>query len=184
MRMSFLAKRAAPLVFLMLLCLARTAMATPMTKDMANRYYASCLAKPDIRFSKVDQQDYCACTSAQVMRLMTVEDLRDLKASTYLQNKFLTDIDTPCLGDAVKTIVAIQCMNNAVQLPRDSNADAICRCTAKLTSDWYNFAGRSLMVRALKNDPDATDPLSVVQNTIEFKTETKQNLQSCTDHPQ
>lgn len=159
-----------------------TAHATQVGNDQANNYYKSCLSQPmDARITEDSHKSLCACTSAQMVKNMSVEDVNAMRGNDQnariALNKMLTDVYAPCMGDVVHDLMISECNKNPAI--SGANASTICECFAKLTGDWYSLSGRTIMAEELKKNPNLIDPTEAIQNSALFKTESMKNLQSC-----
>ncbi len=155
--------------------------ATPVSKDVANTYYNNCMAQSDPRLSEESHKSLCACTAAKMTEALSIEEMQAMKGNKEIQNKVLVEVYAPCMGGPVRDMVGAECRSN----PQVSGAKAttVCECVGKLTGDWYELSGRTLMAEALKRDPSITDPTKGIQDSPQFQQETMKNLQSCMQNP-
>lgn len=161
--------------------LVMQAHATSVDKTAANTFYAHCMADRSARLGDDDRQAICACTSAQVMKTMSAEDLKAVArpddAGRVAFSRMLVNVYAPCMDQPVRHVVTADCLRDP-SVPA-SSGDAVCACAAKLTGDWYVLAGRQLMAAALHNDPSLTNPVGPVVALPEFTHERDKNIQSC-----
>jgi hypothetical protein len=174
------------LTFATLLLFMTASQAKVISNQEADTYYKNCLSqKMDPRVTADSQKSICACTSAQMVKNMTVEDVQTMRgndqAARNAINKMLVDVYAPCMSDIVRDLLTTQCRSN----PQISGANAgqICDCFAKLTGDWYSLSGRTIMAEALKKNPNLTDPTAAIQESALFQSESMKNLQSCMKEP-
>lgn len=162
--------------------------ATPVTSDMANAFYKSCLGKQDQRMSPDTQKSMCACNAAMIMKNMSVEEIQTMKENTQegrnMLNKMLLDVYAPCMNYPVHDLVFGECLRNeslnkaGIALPRQQ----ICGCMATKMSLWFTKEGGALMRKILEEQPNVYDPIGPIMDSQEFKSQSYSTMMSCLNH--
>jgi hypothetical protein len=167
------------------LTMAAPARATPIDKQVANSFFAKCTASRDTRMAQDTQEAFCACTAAQMMNLMTAEDIQLTGENTSqglrALNRMLVDVYAPCMSDSVSDMAYTLCQQD----PRAAIADEtvgrqpLCTCMAQRTNEWFSMAGKEIMARILATAPYRSDPLSSVMESAIYKKETYEIMLGC-----
>lgn len=163
----------------------RAQTATPVSKEMANSYFVQCMASRDERMSDKTQEELCACTSAQMMSSMTVEEIRVMGENSSrgrkMLNKMLVEVYGPCMSGPVQDLVIGGCDTD----PRIALADqtinrrALCSCMARRTGQWFASEGTSIMMRILREKPFTEDPITPIMESKVFKDASYESMLSC-----
>lgn len=172
--------------FLLVSAFGTTAQATPVSKEMANNYYKNCLAKRDARMSDQTQRAFCACTSAEFMKNMSVEDIKEMYGDTSrsrtMLNRMLMTVYVPCMDGPVADMVDMQCRNDkkAALLQLQGRRSDLCNCMGQRTGEWFKSSGRDIMAKVLADNPNTYDPLTPVLESKTFQNQAFQFLMQCT----
>jgi len=174
------------ILFLLLTLLAHPSQAqTPITKDAANAYYTNCKAQSDPRLRTETQEALCACTAAQMMQKMTVEDVHMMagnnQAGRLALNKMLLEVYAPCMNFPVQDMIYDECMNDEKVDMAGLNMDKtiLCGCMGEKTGVWMATSGRALMSQILARTPNITDPIGPVMEDKTFRKQAYQNMMAC-----
>jgi hypothetical protein len=158
---------------------------TAITAQMAKAYYTNCAGKGDPHITPAGMKAMCSCTSDQMVKTMSVEDIKTLaqndQAGRDMLNHMLLDVYAPCMNFPVQDMLEGQCLQDMKDKPLPPGADMgkICHCMAAKTGGWFTTNGRSLMAQVLKANPDITDPVGPVMEDASFKKASSDNLSSC-----
>ena len=90
---------------------------TPITTEMSNAYYNSCMGARDQRMSNDAQDSLCTCTAMKMKEAMSVEDIRVMGQNDQdgrnMLNKMLLDVYVPCMSAIAVTRQPSSCRNAA-----------------------------------------------------------------------
>ncbi len=148
---------------------------TPIGNDAANTYYGNCVAKRDERMTEKTQEGLCACTAAKMMETMDAEDIQIMaqnnEAGRAKLNFMLLNVYAPCIQFPASDLVVGECMKDEKisMLNLKMDRATLCGCMGAHAGEWLASAGRDILARLLKNDPNITDPISPVMDSPEFR---------------
>ena len=173
------------IVLMVMLCVSIPALAeTPVSQNVANTYYQTCMSRDDTRLSDETQDAMCSCTSARLMVAMNIEDIGAMKAEPgpgrTAYNKMMMDVYGPCLEYPIKEQLYNECMSDRKIKNfalRDQNA--LCRCTSEKTALPLSTEGTEMMRTMLQRRPNLVDPMDSVLNDQGFREQAYNNLYSC-----
>lgn len=147
---------------------------TPISQDMAKKYYENCGARPDSLNAMTPESKnmLCTCTAAQLMKSMTVEDIKimggnDQSARNAL-NKMLINVYAPCMEFPARDLVYGNCVGNAQLKAAASNIQGLCGCVAGEAAQYIAANGPSIMKQEIAKNPNVTDPLAPLMESAEF----------------
>lgn len=148
--------------------------ATAISKDMANKYYENCKSRPDPMkvMSEQSKDNLCACSAANLMKAMTVEDIRIMggndQAARNALNKMLTQVYAPCMEFPARDLVYANCVDNAQLKAAASDVKGLCGCVAGQAAQYIASNGPGIMQQELMKNPNVTDPLGPLMQSQEF----------------
>lgn len=158
------------------------AFATPISKDMANKYYESCAANTDPNFTKEVQELFCACTAAQLVDSFTVEDMQATsqqnQAGRNATNKLITEIYSPCIQYPAKQYHYNSCIANP-KTKMLGNAEKICNCSADLVASHLQKNAKSLFKDILRKNPNIGDPMQALYDDPKFQSFAQSKIMGC-----
>ena len=147
------------------------AQAMPVDKTTANAYYARCLADRSARLTDDDRQAICACSSAQVMKMMSAEDMRAVshgdQAGRLAFKPHARQRLCALHGSAGSPYRHGRLPGRSARAGRDRRCDMRLRRKADRRLVCV-IAGRQLMASALTYDPALTNPVGPVVALPEF----------------
>ncbi|HNQ92302.1 MAG TPA: hypothetical protein PKI93_05155 [Alphaproteobacteria bacterium] len=156
---------------------------TPITEEMALKYYDNCLANAakEGTMSEKSRENYCFCTANQMKNNMTQEDLKtmsgeDPQAARATVNKVLIDVNTPCTQYPLHDLVYNECMSKV-------KSTAVCACLSQNISGYIATREQQMMADILKKNPNIYDPLGAIMETDEYKRTEKSIMASCISNP-
>lgn len=155
---------------------------TPITNDMAQKYFNNCVAGAQKEGTMVpqNQQRFCACTAMNMQKTMTQEDLAALgakdKTARMALNKVLINVNGPCMGFPVHDLIQKKCMT-------DLKNPAICGCLSNKMGQFTAAQSQKMMPEILARNPEIYDPLTPIMESQEFQ-QTQQSIAlSCATNP-
>lgn len=179
MRTAFL-----PLLALVLLAVT-PAQARPVSQDTANEYFNSCMANDDERMSEEAQESLCGCTSAQLLLVMTAEDIEKMSPAPGTPgrvpyDKMLTHAYGPCMQIPVEENIYNGCMKDgSIKKFALKDQGKLCRCLAIKTTESLPIEAPKIMGRALKKKPDLNDPYDTIAYDPDLRARALDNLTLC-----
>lgn len=166
----------------MLLTSVAASAATPVTIEIANQYFANCVAgaKKEGTMQPQTQERYCACTALNMHKSLSQEDLATLnyqnEASRLVLNKILTEVNGPCMEYPVHDLIMKKCMT-------DLKNPAICECLSTKMGNFTAQQSRQMMPKLLAENPNLFDPLTPIMESQEFQQTQQQIALSCATNP-
>jgi len=178
-------RASAYILFLCLLMLTASAQAgTPITHDMAQRYFENCLklapiTTPDMK--PETQKRYCACTAKTMMGTMSQEDLKALGSKDPITartatNKVIVDVNAPCTRYPIHDMLQNKCMT-------DLGNAAICSCLSTKMAAYVETQSKALLAPILQKNPNIYDPTAPIVNSPEFQAMEKKIALGCATNP-
>lgn len=170
---------------LMFVLSAPATAATAIDKESANAYFAKCVSTRDERMTEATQEELCACTSVQMMRALSVEDVQVMGENTprgrMMLNKMLIEVYGPCMAGPVKDMVSGECDRDPRVALADQTVDRrkLCGCMADKTGAWFESEGRTIMKSVLDEQPYTADPISPVMESKIFKDASYEAMLAC-----
>lgn len=147
---------------------------TPISQEMARKYYENCKSRPDPMkvMSEQSRDNLCSCTATRLMSAMTVEDIKimggnDQPARNAL-NKMLTAVYAPCMEFPARDLVYANCVANAQLKAAASNIEGLCGCVAGQAAQYIAANGPGIMQQELMKNPNVTDPLGPLMQSQGF----------------
>ena len=160
---------------------------TPVSKEMANKYFANCVqssAATEQRFSPDAQQMFCACTAARLNQFYSVEDMTLMNDtanpdSRLALNRMIINIYAPCMEVPMKEYHYAQCISNPQTAQLSSNPQAMCQCAAEQLGIQMKVYGSQLFEQLLARSPLNEDPMTAIYNDPSFQTMAQKKAIEC-----
>lgn len=155
---------------------------TPVTDEIAQRYFNNCVAgaQKEGTMTPDTQKRYCACTAMNMQKSMTQEELASLSARDGSErpalNKVLTDVNGPCMQYPVHDLIHKKCMT-------DLGNAGICSCLSNKMAKFTARQSQKMMPQILAENPNIFDPLTPIMESQEFQQTQKQIALSCATNP-
>ena len=172
--------------YLLLACfalIATSAHATPITKDMANNYYGSCMAKTTEGMSAESQKLLCACTAANMMNNMSVEDVKAMAQQDQngrnATNKMVVDVYAPCIEYPAKEYYYNTCISNPQTAQMSKNPQGLCTCLGNEMASYLKANSRAVFQDLLMRNPAMVDPMSALTSDPKFQQFAQNKLLGC-----
>ncbi|MDY0028757.1 MAG: hypothetical protein RBR86_02315 [Pseudobdellovibrionaceae bacterium] len=152
--------------------------ATPISDQMAQKFYGQCLenSKKDGTMSEQSAQVYCECTGKTMQQNMSVEDIQAMsgqdQAARNAINKVVTDVNGPCMAIPLHDKVYNKCMTDVGKL-------GMCECLASGISLELSKQTQSMMRTLLANNPNMYDPMGELMEMPEYKQTERKIAMSC-----
>jgi hypothetical protein len=152
---------------LCLLAAPLSARAEPVSQDTANAYYTACMAPDDERMSETAQESLCGCSSAQLMLVMTAEDIQTMSPDPgpgrAAYDKMLAEVYGPCMQIPVEENIYDGCMKNGhIKQFALKDQGKLCRCLATKTTETLPNDAPVIVRNNLKASPGLTDPYHII----------------------
>lgn len=147
---------------------------TPISQEMARKYYENCKSRPDPMkaMSEQSKDNLCSCTATHLMTAMTVEDIKIMggndQAARNALNKMLTAVYAPCMEFPAHDLVYANCVANAQLKATASNIEGLCGCIAGQAAQYIAAQGPGIMQQELMKNPNVTDPLGPLMESQGF----------------
>lgn len=160
------------------------AQAEPVSQDTANAYYKACMAPDDERMSDEAQQALCGCTAAQMMLVMTAEDIATMSPKPgpgrAAYDKMLVNAYGPCMQFPVEENVYDGCMRDGhIKKFALKDQGKLCRCLSTKTTETLPVDAPKIMRSTLKAAPGMTDPYDAIAYNRELRQRALDNLTPC-----
>lgn len=159
------------------------AQGTPVSKPMADKFYQNCMAQPNAILSDKTKDMLCTCTTARMMKQLTVEDMRTMtqndQAGRLALNKMLIEVYTPCMEFPVRDLIYDNCMKSKSQMGEVKNLEGLCGCMSSSTAEFVAKEGPQAIQNALKSDPFISDPLGPLMSSPEFQKASQEFTMAC-----
>lgn len=156
---------------------------TPITKDVAAKYYKNCKAKPPGIMSGETQDMLCSCTAGKLMENLSIEDMRTMTEETQegrnMLNKMLIEVYAPCMEFPVKDLILDQCLKDPQLRTMSKNLDGLCGCVASGTAEYIATNGPDVLRQVLAKTPNITDPLGPMMESDAFQKEVQGRTMKC-----
>lgn len=152
---------------------------TPMTDELTNQYFENCLngLQKDSTMTPNSKKAYCVCTSVNMKKSMTSEDLIALSENKRpALNKVLLDVNGPCMQYPVRDMIQKKCMT-------DLKNDAMCSCLSQKVGEYTKQEVQKKLPKILADNPDVYDTMSPIVDSPEFQQATQQMALSCATNP-
>lgn len=163
--------------------MSASASATPITKDMANAYYENCASQSAQGMSKQSQDTMCACTAANMMDNMSVEDVQTMgkqdangRAAT---NKMIIQVYAPCIEYPARDHYYSNCISDPKTKTMSANPKAMCSCMASAISGHLKNNAQNVFRQILTRNPNITDPMSALTSDSQFQQFARSKLLGC-----
>lgn len=170
--------------FLCLLCVAAAlsggaqAAGTPVTNDMAVKYYDQCLSNAAKDGTMFDQnaKAFCECTAQNMKTSLSQEELQALQgqdqAARNVINKILVYVNGPCMQYPINDLVLRKCVH-------DIGNEKTCTCLSGGISSYLSKQAPQMLADVLNRDPNITDPLGAIMNSSTYKIQENKIAMQC-----
>ena len=163
------------------------AFATPVSKEQANTYYASCVenaAKTEQRFSKPSQELFCACTAAKLTESFSIEDMQTMTDTTNPNarkalNKMIVNVYAPCMEAPTQEYHVTQCLSNPQVGRLGGDPAALCQCAAAGIAQHLKDHGGAMFEEILSRNPNIEDPMQALYDDPKFRSFAQAKLLKC-----
>ena len=160
---------------------------TPVSKEMANKYFNNCVqssAKTEQRFSPQAQQMLCACTAARMTQFFSMEDMQTMANTSdpnarVALNKMIINIYAPCMKEPMREYHYAQCISNPQTSQLTGNPQKMCACAADQLGIQMEVYGSQMFEKILSRNPTIEDPMSAVYSDPEFQTLAQNKALGC-----
>lgn len=152
---------------------------TGLTDKVTAQYFENCLGslQKDNTMTAGSKKAYCACTSVNMKRSMTSEDLVALSENKRLAlNKVLLYVNGPCMQYPVSEMLQKKCMT-------DLKNESMCSCLSQKVGKYTQQEVQKKLPQILADNPDVYDIISPIVNSPEFQQATQQMALSCATNP-
>lgn len=151
---------------------------TPIGAETAQSYYQNCASQPEQNMSKETQDLFCKCTSFQMQKNMTIEDIQTMaqqsQAGRNALNRMILDVYAPCMEFPVRDLIFNNCRSNEFQV----NA-GICACLSSKMAAFTAESAQAELKQILQTTPNITDPLGPIIESPKFKQMEKRLALEC-----
>lgn len=160
-----------------------SAVAAPITKEMANQYYNDCVSKQAAQnFPEEEHKFFCACTASKMMDNMTTEDIAAMtvpdETGRAATNYMIVKVYAPCMEYPAKAHYYNTCINNKTPA-MGNNPEKTCNCMAGKVAKHIGNNGEKIFTDILARNPNIADPMSALESDKEFQNYVGQQLLGC-----
>lgn len=172
------------LALVVVLFSAPTQAQTLVSKDAANKYFASCIAQPPSeQFSKQSQNTFCACTAARMTQFFYVEDMLamtgpDPVAARPAYNKMIVHLYAPCMELPSQEHFYNTCINNPDSAAY-ADREGTCQCLGKSIGLHFKLHGPEIFRNVLATNPNVVDPMAAAYQDPAFTKFAQEKLVTC-----
>lgn len=151
---------------------------TPITNDMAVKYYDQCLTNSakDGTMYEENAKAFCQCTAQNMKNRLSQEDLNLLQeqgqGARDVVNRILIYVNGPCMSYPINDLVLRKCIN-------DIGNDKTCACLSKGISTYITSESQKLMAGILERDPNIADPLGAIMDSAAYKMQENKIAMQC-----
>ena len=172
------------LLALIFLTAPLNAQAKEITKAMADQYYNSCLSKPTSQPMSKENKDYlCACTAVQMMETMTTDRIAAMRGvGPSVREAFhymLVNVYAPCMEYPAKDHYYNTCISNPKTATLGQDPAQLCGCMADKAAAHLGQNGKELFQDILARNPNAQDPMSLLESDPQFQSYVGQQVLGC-----
>lgn len=176
-------KSVVALIALLIFTIPAAQAQTKISPEMANAYFNNCLNQPAQGMSAETKQYMCACTSAQMQKSMTVEDIRTMaqqsQAGRNATNKMIINVYAPCIEYPARDHYYSTCMNNPQSKSLTSNVQGLCSCLGNQVATYLKQNASTEFARILKRTPNITDPMQALTSDPAFTRYAQSKMVGC-----
>lgn len=150
--------------------------------DFAKRYYANCMAKKNPILGPAELKQLCACSAANLVQDMTVENIRTMNEPTaeglLQRNRMILNVYTPCIQYPARALIMDSCRKNP-QVRALPGYERLCGCVSENMGQYVRKEAPAAIAKSLEVNPQDTDPLRAMLESPEFDQASRSYLTSC-----
>ena len=150
---------------------------------IAESFKTNCIAKKHPIMEIESQEKFCGCTSEKIAATMTGEELQSLTQNTpagkKVRSKMMVSVYAPCMEFPTYDLIYKNCAQKTKLPANIIDPKKLCACAAKKMSVYMGKNAETVMMEALKDNPETTNPLGPFFKTASFRAESKTQLLSC-----
>jgi len=167
-----------------LLVTSAPARAEPVSQDAANDYYKACMTPDDERMSDDAQESFCGCTSAQMMLVMTSEDIKTMSPNPgpgrAAYDNILAEAYGPFMQVPLEETLYEGCMKDGhIKQFALKDQGKLCRCLATTTTQTLPIEAPKIVRKTLETAPGMTDPYDIIAYDSNLRKRALDNLTPC-----
>ena len=154
------------------------AQATPINNTMADKFYLNCVAggQQEGTMSQPDIEKYCACTSNNMQRVVSVKELgaigKDTPEGRAILNKVIVQVNAPCSEFPISAMVQKECIAKG-------NSQRICGCLSVGVGKFLSQKSENWLGEILTKNPNTANPMAPIYENPEFIQAQQQIGMSC-----
>ena len=141
---------------------------TLSSKELANKYFTSCMSKHDPIMTKFSQEMLCGCTSAKIQETMNIEEIRAMftntKEGAFQRSRVMAFIYVPCMEYPVYDLLNNECIGNEEIRKNLKNYNKVCSCLAENMSKFITKEGSNILSSSPRNN--IPNPDALMQSTL------------------
>ncbi|MEM6812315.1 MAG: hypothetical protein AAF549_07590 [Pseudomonadota bacterium] len=157
--------------------------ATSITKTGAKAYYENCKSRPDPNMSANTQDHLCACTAAQMMKNMKVEEVQAMSLQNEqgraATNKMIVEVYAPCMNHPAKELYLKNCLENPQTSSIAKDVNATCECMSDRVAQYLKEDGPKVFEGILSRNPNIADPMAALSEDPAFTAFAQKQVVSC-----
>lgn len=165
-------------IFFLTASLQSAAHATPINNAMADKYYLNCVAggQQEGTMSQPDIERYCACTSNNMQRVVSVEELgnigKDTSEGRAILNKVIVQVNAPCSEFPISAMLQKECLAKG-------NSQRVCGCLSVGIGKFLSQKSVTWLGEILAKNPNHLNPMAPIYENPEFIQAQQQVGMSC-----
>lgn len=152
-------------------------------EDFAGRYYQNCMAQDHPLLQGENLELLCGCTAAQLSKVMTVEQVRQMQEDTadgqYQRNRMMMFVYAPCIEHPTRALVLDQCMNDPKVRGAMKNFKTVCNCLADGMAAFMKERAPGVIESAIKYNEKDIDPLRRLLESKAFDDMSQAKMREC-----
>ncbi|MGH1378420.1 MAG: hypothetical protein ACRBB3_06325 [Alphaproteobacteria bacterium] len=136
----------------------------PLTSEiMANHYYKTCSNKKNLSFDEEETKIICACSSAKMSEILSVQEFKDLekktKAGKDARGKYIAYAYAPCMKHVIERKVKHDCYASKSLDDVVSGKKSLCKCVVDRFKYHIDQNATLIVRKATHYNPMTLNPL-------------------------
>ncbi len=158
-------------------------------KQLANKFYKRCQAKPDATLNATEQEEYCVCLSAQMYRKTLEPEERQYLATgegaAIDYRRAIAEVYGPCIGIPGRVATYQQCtMSRSVYklVKTENDMKAMCQCVLREMNDYWDVVAPAFLEVEMRHRRGVEDPLKFLMSGRHYPVTYAEKLSECVSH--
>ena len=151
--------------------------------QFANAYYKNCLKQGHPALDENGLNMLCACTSANISKNMTVQNMRDMQTNSaegHTQRaRVMMFSYAPCIEHPAKLLVTQQCLKDLQARATEKNYYEVCDCQGNGVAEFMRERMPRTIESGLNRNLANFDPLNLLLQSTAFEQESQYHRNRC-----